>query len=215
MAMKLLKRYFIIQRTPVKLLAATSADFPAKVPRPRYSVLDNRRLRAAGVDIMPPWTDCLRSYLRETGELEGKGDFFHRNCRHLFFILAHVLSFAPQTHHSYRRRKIVGLATAVKLSSRFPDVEIVVLEKESSVALHQSGNNSGVLHAGLYYKPGSLKARLAVAGIQEMTAFCRENNIQHEICGKLVVAVDETEVDRLHTLLDRGRQNGLQGLAHA
>jgi L-2-hydroxyglutarate oxidase len=107
---------------------------------------------------------------------------------------------------------IVGLATAVKLSPRFPDVEIVVLEKEPRVALHQSGNNSGVLHAGLYYKPGSLKARLAVAGLREMTAFCRENNIRHEICGKIVVAVDETEMNRLHNLHDRGRQNGLQGL---
>jgi (S)-2-hydroxyglutarate dehydrogenase len=107
---------------------------------------------------------------------------------------------------------IVGLATALKLCPRFPNVEIVVLEKESSVAMHQSGNNSGVLHAGLYYKPGSLKARLAVAGIQEMTAFCRENNIRHEICGKLVVAVDGSEVERLHNLLDRGQQNGLQGL---
>jgi L-2-hydroxyglutarate oxidase len=104
------------------------------------------------------------------------------------------------------------LAAALKLSARFPEVEIVVLEKESRVAVHQSGNNSGVLHAGLYYKPGSLKARLAVAGIQEMTAFCQENNIHHEICGKLVVAIDNTELERLHNLLDRGRKNGLQGL---
>ena len=107
---------------------------------------------------------------------------------------------------------IVGLATALKLMSRFPGVEVVVLEKESSVGRHQSGNNSGVLHAGLYYKPGSLKARLAVAGIQEMTAFCRENNIHHEICGKLVVAVDAAEVPRLHSLYERGQQNGLKGL---
>lgn len=104
------------------------------------------------------------------------------------------------------------MGTAVKLCARFPDAEIVVLEKEPGVGRHQSGNNSGVLHAGLYYKPGSLKARLAVAGIQEMTAFCRENNINHEICGKLVVAVDETEVERLHNLHDRGQKNGLQGL---
>ncbi len=107
---------------------------------------------------------------------------------------------------------IVGLGTAIKLGKKFPDVEIVVLEKEPDVARHQSGNNSGVLHAGLYYKPGSIKARLAVSGIREMVAFCQENNIRHEICGKLVVAVDETERERLHKLYERGTQNGLQGM---
>jgi L-2-hydroxyglutarate oxidase len=107
---------------------------------------------------------------------------------------------------------IIGLATALKLSGRFPAAQVVVLEKEDDVARHQSGNNSGVLHAGLYYKPGSLKARLAVSGIQEMVAFCKDNGIAHEICGKLVVAVDESELPRLHKLLERGQQNGLQGL---
>ncbi len=107
---------------------------------------------------------------------------------------------------------IIGLGTAIKLGRKFPNVEIVVLEKEPDVARHQSGNNSGVLHAGLYYKPGSIKARLAVSGIQEMIAFCQENNIRHEICGKLVVAVDPTEVERLHNLFDRGTKNGLKGM---
>ncbi len=107
---------------------------------------------------------------------------------------------------------IVGLATALKLGGQFPALQIVVLEKESQVGRHQSGNNSGVLHAGLYYKPGSIKARMAVSGIREMVAFCRENNIAHEICGKLVVAVDSTEVARLRNLLERGRKNGLEGL---
>jgi L-2-hydroxyglutarate oxidase len=107
---------------------------------------------------------------------------------------------------------LVGLATALKLEGRFPGSEVVVLEKEGGVGWHQSGNNSGVLHAGLYYKPGSLKARLAVSGIQEMTAFCRDNGIPHEICGKLVVAVDETEMGRLKGLYERGQQNGLKGL---
>src|SRR5208282_1188457 len=106
---------------------------------------------------------------------------------------------------------IVGLASALKLAVRFPGVEAVVLEKEPDVGRHQSGNNSGVLHAGLYYKPGSLKARLAVAGIQEMTSFCRENGIHHEICGKLVVAVEAGEIPRLHSLYERGQQNGLKG----
>lgn len=107
---------------------------------------------------------------------------------------------------------IVGLATALKLQRQFPAMEIVVLEKENDVGRHQSGNNSGVLHAGLYYKPGSIKARLAVTGIQEMIAFCQEHKINHEICGKLVVAVDETEVPRLKNLLERGQKNGLQGI---
>jgi L-2-hydroxyglutarate oxidase len=107
---------------------------------------------------------------------------------------------------------IVGLGTAIKLGKKFPGVEVVVLEKELDVARHQSGNNSGVLHAGLYYKPGSIKARLAVSGIREMIAFCQENNIRHEICGKLVVAVDQIEVERLHNLFDRGTKNGLLGM---
>lgn len=107
---------------------------------------------------------------------------------------------------------IVGLATAFKLGRRRPDAAITVLEKEDAVGRHQTGNNSGVLHAGLYYKPGSAKARLAVRGIREMVAFCRENQIPHEICGKLVVAADETELPRLQALHERGQQNGLQGL---
>lgn len=107
---------------------------------------------------------------------------------------------------------IVGLATAYKLGRRLPGATITLLEKEDSVGRHQTGNNSGVLHCGLYYKPGSAKARLAVSGIQEMVAFCREGGVPHEICGKLVVAVDETELARLHALHDRGQRNGLQGL---
>ena len=107
---------------------------------------------------------------------------------------------------------IVGLATAIKLGKKFPGATVIVLEKESGAGRHQTSNNSGVLHCGLYYKPGSLKARMAVEGVQEMTTFCRENNVPHEICGKLVVAVDDTEVARLKNLLERGTQNGLQGL---
>ncbi len=107
---------------------------------------------------------------------------------------------------------IVGLATACKLSARFPAASVTVLEKEQATGKHQTGNNSGVLHCGLYYKPGSTKARLAVSGIREMVTFCQENNIRHEICGKLVVATDEPEVQRLNNLFDRGVQNGLEGL---
>jgi L-2-hydroxyglutarate oxidase len=107
---------------------------------------------------------------------------------------------------------LVGLATAWQLlrSGRVPS--LTLLEKESRVGAHQSTHNSGVLHAGLYYKPGSLKARLAVEGIREMTAYCREKNIPHEICGKVVVAVDESELPRLRELEARGQANGLTGL---
>src|SRR5438132_8412319 len=107
---------------------------------------------------------------------------------------------------------IVGLATAFKLGRRLPGARITVLEKEPAVGRHQSSHNSGVLHCGLYYQPGSTKARLAVSGIQEMIVFCREHNIPHEVCGKLVVAVEESELPRLNALHERGRQNGLQGL---
>jgi L-2-hydroxyglutarate oxidase len=107
---------------------------------------------------------------------------------------------------------IVGLATARQMLRRWPGVKIRVLEKESAVGQHQTTHNSGVLHAGLYYKPGSAKARLAVSGIRQMVAFCQEQQIPHEICGKLVVAADESELPRLHALHERGQQNGLQGL---
>ncbi len=107
---------------------------------------------------------------------------------------------------------IVGLATAYKLGSRFPDARITVLEKEAAVCQHQTGNNSGVLHSGLYYAPGSYKARLATSGLREMLAFCAENSIPHDVCGKLVVATNESELPRLKNLHERGIQNGLQGL---
>ena len=107
---------------------------------------------------------------------------------------------------------IVGLATAYRLRERYPDASITLLEKEKQVGQHQTGHNSGVLHCGLYYKPGTVKARLAVAGIRQMVAFCKENAIPHEICGKLVVAADETEVPRLRDLEGRGKANGLEGL---
>ncbi|HSU33638.1 MAG TPA: FAD-dependent oxidoreductase, partial [Bryobacteraceae bacterium] len=107
---------------------------------------------------------------------------------------------------------IVGLATSFRLGQRFPDARITVLEKEAAVGQHQSGHNSGVLHAGIYYKPGSTKARLAVRGIRQMVQFCEENGISHEICGKLVVASTESELPQLHALFERGRQNGLKGL---
>lgn len=107
---------------------------------------------------------------------------------------------------------IIGLATAYQLLRTRPGLAVTVLEKEPGVGRHQTGNNSGVLHAGLYYKPGSFKARLAVTGIRQMVQFCREHEVPHEICGKLVVAATDAEVPRLRELLSRGQQNGLAGL---
>jgi (S)-2-hydroxyglutarate dehydrogenase len=107
---------------------------------------------------------------------------------------------------------IVGLATAWKLLRERIATTVVVLEKEPGVGRHQSGHNSGVLHAGLYYRPGSEKARLAVAGIREMTSFCEEHGVAHEQCGKLVVASAERDLPRLDALLRRGEENGLRGL---
>ena len=106
----------------------------------------------------------------------------------------------------------MGLGTAYKLQLRCPSARVTVLEKEDKVCAHQSGHNSGVLHSGLYYKPGSLKARLAVSGIREMVAFCQKHAVPHEICGKLVVAVNEAEVPRLRALCERGTANGLKGM---
>lgn len=107
---------------------------------------------------------------------------------------------------------IVGLATAWKISEKFPQIRIDLFEKEAKVGSHQTGNNSGVLHCGLYYKPGSLKARMAVQGIREMVEFCQTHEIPHEVCGKLVVATDEEQVARLDELERRGRANGLSGI---
>jgi L-2-hydroxyglutarate oxidase len=107
---------------------------------------------------------------------------------------------------------IVGLAAAWRIGQRFPDARVTVLEKEPEPGRHQSGHNSGVLHAGLYYKPGSRKARLAVRGIRQMVEFCQQHAIPHEVCGKVVVAATPDEVPRLKGLLERGTENGLAGL---
>src|SRR3954467_1509515 len=98
---------------------------------------------------------------------------------------------------------IVGLATAFRLQQRLPGVSVTILEKEPRIAVHQSSHNSGVLHCGLYYKPGSKRARLAVRGIRQMVEFCRTNGIAHDVCGKVVVAANQDEVPRLHSLFDR------------
>ncbi len=106
----------------------------------------------------------------------------------------------------------VGLAVALEITRRFPRQRLLLLEKEDRVARHQSGHNSGVIHSGIYYKPGSLKARLCVAGAAAMVEFCREHGIPHNVCGKVIVAAREDELPRLEELRQRGVANGLAGL---
>lgn len=104
---------------------------------------------------------------------------------------------------------IVGLATAYRLTVNHPGAAVVVLEKESDIALHQTGRNSGVIHSGIYYKPGSLKAKNCLRGIEMLHALAGEHDIPHETCGKVIVALDDTERGRLHSLYRRGQQNGV------
>ena len=107
---------------------------------------------------------------------------------------------------------IVGLATAIALMDRYPRARLVILDKEATIAAHQTGHNSGVIHSGIYYKPGSLKARLCVEGARLMKAFCTEHGIHWDPCGKIIVATDEGELGRLQSIYERGRANGLSGL---
>ena len=106
----------------------------------------------------------------------------------------------------------MGLATAYQLLRRRAGAAVLVLEKEAEVGLHQTGHNSGVLHSGLYYKPGSLKARIAVRGCASMVRFCEEHGVAFELSGKVIVATSEEERPRLEGLLQRGRENGVPGL---
>ena len=104
---------------------------------------------------------------------------------------------------------IVGLATAYQLSQKFPKLSIAVIEKESSLAKHQTGHNSGVLHSGIYYKPGSLKAINCRQGKKAMEKFCKEQDIDFELCGKIIVALNDEEVPRMQNIFQRGQENGV------
>ena len=104
---------------------------------------------------------------------------------------------------------IVGLATAYQILKQHPDKKIVVVEKESSLAKHQTGHNSGVLHSGIYYKPGSLKAKNCRLGKQAMEEFCKQQEIEHELCGKVIIALNEEEVPRMEKIYQRGQENGI------
>jgi len=107
---------------------------------------------------------------------------------------------------------VVGLGAALEITRRFPHLRLLLLEKEDRVARHQSGHNSGVIHSGVYYKPGSMKARLCVTGAAAMVEFCREHGIAHNVCGKVIVATHADELPRLEELRKRGEANGLTGL---
>ncbi|MCM0592692.1 MAG: L-2-hydroxyglutarate oxidase [Gloeotrichia echinulata IR180] len=104
---------------------------------------------------------------------------------------------------------IVGLSTAMALVKRYSHARIVVLEKESNWAFHQTGNNSGVIHSGIYYKPGSFKAKFCRDGCRSMVEFCQEHGIDHDVCGKVIVATDNEELPRLENLYQRGVENGI------
>ena len=104
---------------------------------------------------------------------------------------------------------IVGLATAYQLSKKNPKLKLAVLEKENSLAKHQTGHNSGVLHTGIYYKPGSLKAINCRNGKKAMEQFCKEQEIEHELCGKIIVALNDEEIPRMQNIFQRGQENGV------
>ncbi|MEW6196622.1 MAG: L-2-hydroxyglutarate oxidase [Bacteroidota bacterium] len=107
---------------------------------------------------------------------------------------------------------IVGLATSLKVLEKNPSLKLLLLEKENSVSKHQTGNNSGVIHSGIYYRPGSLKALNCVRGYKMLIDFCNKNDVKYDICGKVIVAADEREIPYMDKLFDRGIQNGLVGL---
>ncbi len=107
---------------------------------------------------------------------------------------------------------IVGLATGVKLLEKFPNSKLLIIDKEDKIAKHQTGNNSGVIHSGIYYKPNSLKAVNCIKGYKMLVEFCNKHNIKYDICGKLIVACNEKEIKSLQSLYNRGVENGLEGI---
>src|SRR4051812_4462519 len=108
---------------------------------------------------------------------------------------------------------IVGLATALEMVRRFPKLKVGLLEKEQGIGRHQTGHNSGVIHSGIYYRPGSLKAKNCVEGARAMIQFCSEHRIPYDLCGKVVVATDESERAGLKELLRRGQANGVPAMS--
>lgn len=108
---------------------------------------------------------------------------------------------------------IVGAATAYRMQQAFPSLKLLLLEKMPALADHQTGNNSGVIHSGIYYKPGSLKAKNCVQGRRELVEFAQEHKVAHDVCGKIIVATDTEEVARLEGIYQRGIENGIEGIS--
>src|SRR5690606_4743607 len=107
---------------------------------------------------------------------------------------------------------IVGLASAYKIQKQYPQFKVLVLEKEDHVAAHQTGHNSGVIHSGIYYKPGSYKAKNCVDGRRQIVAFAKEHHIAHDVCGKIIVATDASELAFLNKIYDHGIQNQVEDI---
>lgn len=107
---------------------------------------------------------------------------------------------------------IIGLSTALQISNTYPDLRLIVLEKEGDLGLHQSSRNSGVIHSGIYYRPDSMKAKTCVSGARKMIEFAQEHNINHEICGKVIVATNQMQIPRLEELYKRAKANGVEGI---
>ncbi|ELR73739.1 L-2-hydroxyglutarate oxidase [Fulvivirga imtechensis AK7] len=107
---------------------------------------------------------------------------------------------------------IVGLATALKIKAKNPALKLLLIDKENKLAAHQTGHNSGVIHSGLYYKPGSLKATNCINGYHQLVSFCDKHEIPYELCGKIVVATSKEEIPLMHNLYKRGQENGLENL---
>lgn len=107
---------------------------------------------------------------------------------------------------------MVGLSTAYKLTLAFPDAKILVLEKEPKIAAHQTGNNSGIIHSGIYYKPKSYRAKNCIEGRHQLVEFCKKNDVAHELCGKVIVATDENEMSRLNNIYETGSINQIEGI---
>lgn len=107
---------------------------------------------------------------------------------------------------------IIGLATGLKILEQDPKTKLLILEKENGIAKHQTGHNSGVIHSGIYYKPGSLKAQNCLKGYKQLLEFCEKENVKHEICGKVIVAVNEAELTGLNNIYERGLANGLRNI---
>ena len=133
-------------------------------------------------------------------------------CRSSIRNLVYLLSMNSSFDIAIAGAGIVGLATGMKLLEKFPGSSVAILDKENTIAAHQTGHNSGVIHTGLYYRPGSLRAGMCTSGRNELIRFCLEHDVKHEICGKVVIATSDDQLPALAELFRRGSENGIAGL---